>query len=145
MRRLVYTSTAARMMAADDLNRILAASRANNARDGISGLLVYHDGCFLQVLEGEPEAVEQCYARIRRNPLHHSAILMMSETAPVRVFDGWRMAYKAFDDLPATQQRQFTDIRALSEEEGRGVKDHPAVGAVLLAFLSSFRDLDIAV
>jgi len=47
-----------------DLDDILTASRRNNALMGISGLLLFIDGGFLQMLEGEERAVRELYTRV---------------------------------------------------------------------------------
>ena len=51
MRRIIYLSTSSVILPEDEVQDILKISRANNTRDGVSGLLVYHDGSFFQVLE----------------------------------------------------------------------------------------------
>ena len=43
MHRIVYTSSSTRLMSEKRLQELLAVSRRNNQRDGISGLLIYHD------------------------------------------------------------------------------------------------------
>ncbi|MEE2915447.1 MAG: BLUF domain-containing protein, partial [Pseudomonadota bacterium] len=67
--QLVYISSAIGRV---DGDAVLAVSRRNNARDGITGLL-YADGRrFLQVLEGERAAVERAYQRIAADPRHRA-------------------------------------------------------------------------
>ena len=57
MRQLLYVSNTAYEFGLDDLDNVLAASRRNNAMLGITGLLLFIDGGFLQILEGEERAV----------------------------------------------------------------------------------------
>ena len=64
MRQLLYVSSTPRNITPATLDRILAASRANNALLGITGLLIYIDGGFLQILEGEERVVRELYMRI---------------------------------------------------------------------------------
>ena len=54
------------------LEEILEQSRTNNAKAGITGILLFDSGAFFQVLEGGDEAVEALYARIQGDPRHHS-------------------------------------------------------------------------
>ena len=64
---LVYVSAAKNQLPDFDVGEILRQSRNNNAKQGISGILLYSDGNFMQALEGEKEAVEQTFARISRD------------------------------------------------------------------------------
>ena len=52
---LIYASSATKAMSQDELKALLAKARTNNQRDNITGMLLYNDGNFLQVLEGEAE------------------------------------------------------------------------------------------
>ena len=65
MKRLIYLSSAVRLATRDDLAQILGAARRNNRRDGVTGLLMYHDGTFLQILEGEETAVDRVFEQNR--------------------------------------------------------------------------------
>jgi len=75
MRRLIYTSTSPKLLTGHDLENILSVSRRNNLRDGITGLLIYHEGSFLQVLEGPDAKIEASFERISSDPRHKGAFL----------------------------------------------------------------------
>lgn len=94
MLRLIYSSHAKREMTVQDLEHILAVSRARNALVGITGLLMYRDGKFLQCLEGDAAAVRDTYARILRDPRHHRAVHLMEERAEQRSFPDWAMEFR---------------------------------------------------
>lgn len=73
---------------------ILMASRRNNDRDGITGFL-YADGRrFLQVLEGEKEAVERTFARISTDPRHCAIVVLSRRAIEAREFGDWAMAHR---------------------------------------------------
>ena len=61
MLRIFYISAATRFATARELDGILAVSRERNTADKITGLLLYHDGSFAQILEGPDEAVRNCF------------------------------------------------------------------------------------
>ena len=65
---VVYSSTAVVPFSDHDLFELLEHSRENNARDGLTGMLLYRDERFLQVLEGPEEAVRRLRASRRRPP-----------------------------------------------------------------------------
>ncbi|TKD50065.1 BLUF domain-containing protein [Sphingomonas baiyangensis] len=95
MLQLVYISTATPGQPSNAIDTILAASRRNNARDAITGLL-YADGKrFLQALEGPEAAVEAAYARIKADPRHRAAVILSRRTIDAREFGEWDMAYRA--------------------------------------------------
>ena len=52
MKQIIYISSAAKKMDDDDLLDILKTSRENNKKNDISGMLLYDNGSFIQVLEG---------------------------------------------------------------------------------------------
>jgi hypothetical protein len=92
MRQILYTSSTSRDTSAEMLDSILATSRTNNTRDGITGVLLYIDGGFMQVLEGEPDLVEQTLNRIRKDPRHWNTGILLDRTAE-RVFGAWSMGF----------------------------------------------------
>ncbi len=91
MLQLVYISSPVGL-SAGDIAGILAASRRNNARAGITGLL-YADGTrFLQALEGPEDAVEETFARIKRDPRHRALVSLSRKNVEHREFGNWEMA-----------------------------------------------------
>lgn len=93
--QLIYVSSAARAMSADDLAAILYASVGRNAVDGVSGVLLYAGGSFLQVLEGESETVERTFARIERDRRHSGIFVLDRAALSQRNFSAWHMAFRA--------------------------------------------------
>jgi hypothetical protein len=85
---------------------ILRTSQKNNARDGLTGMLLYADGNFLQVLEGPPEAVEQTFARIELDPRHSHVIVMSDEPTTQRDFADWSMGLRR---LGAQEAERFPE------------------------------------
>lgn len=75
-----------------EVARILATSRANNARDGVTGALLYSNGCFAQVLEGKLAAVQRTFERIQRDPRHRDVIMLEATHIQVQLFGAWDMA-----------------------------------------------------
>ncbi|MBB4153856.1 hypothetical protein GGQ80_001762 [Sphingomonas jinjuensis] len=91
MIQLLYISTA---RGTPDISDVLAASRRNNARDDITGLL-YADGVrFLQVLEGPELPVRRAFTRIAADPRHRSLVVLSDRTIDEREFGAWAMAEK---------------------------------------------------
>jgi hypothetical protein len=95
MLQLTYISSARRDVGKDDVEKILSASRRNNARDRITGLLVHDGRRFLQALEGDAELVERCFARISQDDRHRAVVRLSQREVTVRGFGDWAMAYHA--------------------------------------------------
>jgi hypothetical protein len=91
--RLIYSSEATAEMARSDLQQMLEESRIRNARRDITGVLVFVDGVFLQVLEGERDDVDDLMQSIRRDPRHKDIKVFHEEEIDRRAFASWRMAY----------------------------------------------------
>lgn len=81
--------------------RILAHSRKNNARHQIVGGLLFGEGCFLQCLEGEVQAVQKLYSKIEVDPRHRDVTVLSQSTIRQRGFDAWSMKY-----VPGEQRMQ---------------------------------------
>jgi hypothetical protein len=91
--QLVYISTMRAPVGTQECEEILAASRRNNGRDGITGLLVVGTNRFLQLLEGPPSAVRAAYARIKSDPRHYAPVVLSERMAEERDCPEWHMGY----------------------------------------------------
>ncbi len=97
--RLMYASRAATGMDQEELSAILQQSRSANPSNGITGVLCYSEGIFLQVLEGGRGAVNRLYNRIVSDTRHRDAELMLYEEITERRFAGWAMGQVALARL----------------------------------------------
>jgi hypothetical protein len=95
--RLVYYSrnrvTGGPEAFAKALTSILATSRLNNARVGVTGALMFNSGCFAQVLEGPRSAIEDIFERVKLDERHSEVSLLTLDPSPTRAFKGWAMGF----------------------------------------------------
>ncbi|OYY63941.1 MAG: blue light sensor protein [Burkholderiales bacterium 28-67-8] len=89
--RLMYASRAADSVDQDTLAAILKKSKANNPGIGVTGVLCFSGGIFLQVLEGGRSPVSALYNRIANDPRHHDVVLLSYEEIGERSFASWSM------------------------------------------------------
>jgi hypothetical protein len=89
--RLMYASRAAEGVNQDALVHILRQSKAHNPSLGVTGVLCFSQGIFLQVLEGGRSAVNRLYNRIATDPRHTQVELLRYEEIGERHFAGWSM------------------------------------------------------
>jgi hypothetical protein len=91
--RMIYSSEASEHIGPSDLSEILDDARVGNEARNVTGVLVYVDGVFCQVLEGEREVLEVLTESIRRDARHKSMKVFHRSEVMLRTFDDWRMAY----------------------------------------------------
>jgi Sensors of blue-light using FAD len=91
--QIIYSSEAATPMQADDLLELLDHARRSNAAKGITGVLIYTEGVFLQILEGDKALLQDLMARIRRDVRHESVSVLRESEVPTAIFGSWKMAY----------------------------------------------------
>ena len=88
--RLLYASRAVDTSVAA-IETILSTSRQHNPECGITGILCYGGGIFLQAIEGGRTAVSELYGYIQRDPRHSEVVLLHYEEINERRFGGWTM------------------------------------------------------
>ena len=118
MLQLVYISTSREPLSGEALDQILAVSRRNNARVGVSGLLVAGGRRFLQALEGPPAAVLATYARIAADPRHFAVVQLSCREVAERQFGAWSMAHQ-----PGAAAQGNGDLKTVVEELIRPLDD----------------------
>ncbi|MDA3950781.1 MAG: BLUF domain-containing protein [Spirochaeta sp.] len=92
MKFVIYRSKATEEMRASDVGDILLTSRMNNQKRGITGALLYRNGFFLQVLEGQDDVVDDLVRRIRKDGRHTAFTVLYSGETSKLVFPSWSMA-----------------------------------------------------
>jgi blue light- and temperature-responsive anti-repressor len=96
LHRLLYASRIANTLTAHRLEsavaQILEASQRNNALVGVTGLLLVHDGWFVQTLEGSEAAVRTVYGRISGDRRHYDLAFLGAESIEARAFGDWAMS-----------------------------------------------------
>ena len=82
-----------------DLDEILKISRQNNMRTGITGMLLYRSGVFLQFLEGPKPEVHTLLDTIKKDPRHSHFKLLLLRDSDHQLFADWEMAFQNLDDV----------------------------------------------
>ena len=98
--RLIYFSSVSPHLEESDVEDILAESVKRNEQCGITGLLAYDQFNFMQVLEGEEEAVNKLYLSITGDPRHQDVRLIQYEQIEKRQFEDWAMALAKLPEVP---------------------------------------------
>jgi len=132
MYRLVYVSAATVHFSKADLLELLSKARENNQARGITGMLLYKDGDFLQLIEGEQSAVKSLFDLIKTDPRHQGTIVVEEEETDDRIFDSWSMGFRDLSDpevqkLPGYSQYMNTPLVA------ERLANHPSAALQLLS------------
>jgi len=86
LHRLVYMSTAVGVLRADELDKVYLRAKASNAAAGITGLLLFYEGTFLQLLEGPAAGISSLMQKLRRDKRHANLIILESSPIETRIF-----------------------------------------------------------
>lgn len=131
LRTVIYSSRETNEISQDDVEMLLVYARAHNETVGITGLLLYFDYVFFQVLEGPEEEVRDLYERIIADDRHQDVTLHVDEAITSRLFGEWAMAYSLTDRETISQTQNVVEFfqrkssrvtnQVLSEEETRRV------------------------
>ena len=134
---LVYVSSAVELFSTEDLVALLAKSRANNERAGLSGMLLYKDGNFMQALEGEEAAVKETHARILRDPRHRGVITLIQGEQEGRQFPDWSMGFHQIRSAAPVAAPGFSDFLKTPLHGSRFPTDPTSCQKLLLGFKKS--------
>lgn len=89
--RLLYVSRAVNKDSSKAIESILESSRVHNVGNGITGVLCYGGGVFLQAIEGGRKAVNELFNHIVVDERHTDVVLLHYEEISERRFGGWTM------------------------------------------------------
>lgn len=95
---LIYVSSAVRLMDNVELLKLHEVSQKNNANSEITGMLLYQEGNFMQIIEGEEEHVLELFIKISMDKRHKDIYKIMSGPINKRNFDNWSMGFCNMND-----------------------------------------------
>ncbi|MBM1104598.1 BLUF domain-containing protein [Aurantibacter crassamenti] len=106
---LTYESHEVKRLSADEMKVLLENASEHNIKKEITGCLIYYKGRFIQILEGEKEAVLEIYEKIKIDSRHKKVHLFSQDDITNRTFPNWGMAYYPVDenDFNENELEQF--------------------------------------
>ena len=134
MIHLVYVSTALNEMDDDELLSLLAQARDRNRRQGITGMLLYSNGNFFQVLEGEEKDVGEVYDSILKDKRNHWNIVIVKERISERSFPNWSMGFRKLSENDLRSIDGYSDFMSLTTQE---ISGNPSL---VMGLLLQFRE-----
>jgi len=130
---LVYTSVSSQKMSDDDLKEILKRSRIKNQKANVTGMLLYLDPYFIQVLEGEQETIDRIFDTISQDVRHRKVSIIYKQPLDKRYFSNWSMGFNKIDGEDLKNLDGFSDF--LQHPHSAHAADlHPEIETILKRF-----------
>lgn len=133
---LIYASFATQDWTDQELFDLLATSRARNSQLGITGLLVYAQRRFLQILEGDQGQVLELYEKIKAHPGHKHAMVLLDDEIEERLFPDWSMGFEHLSENELVAISGYKDIDELLSQTA---KPHPVFAFLKLFYKKNFK------
>lgn len=134
MHHIIYMSTARQPMTEVALQELLAQAQRGNARRGITGALVYGDGQFMQIMEGEQAVLEELYAHIGQDRRHTGLFKLADRPIQDRRFAEWSMAFQVVSPAELARLAGYVEPERLAAQM-------PDLGPADSLFLARMRAL----
>lgn len=110
------------------LGEMMRDFKKNNFEHGITGLLIYSEGSFLQLIEGDEKPIDRLMKLIQKDKIHHSLIILAQAKTELRIFPAWSMGYEA------VSQEQFAGVRQLLQQSSNALgfadQSHPVLNYI---------------
>jgi len=90
---ITYVSTSSMPVDAKSVESMLDVFRSNNRAAGITGVLLYCNGSYMQYMEGQREAVDAIYRKIALDTRHHGIVELFDGAIAARESSEWDMGY----------------------------------------------------
>lgn len=137
MHHIIYMSTASWSMTDTELEELLRQAQQGNERMGITGALVYGDGQFMQIMEGEQAALEALYSHLGQDPRHKGLFKFADRAIPARRFSDWSMGFQVVSPAAFAQLLGYVAPAQLAQQL-------PDLGAADSLFVDRMRELMLA-
>ena len=107
---IVYVSFAQKELSEKELTGLLREIRGKNAEQGVTGLLLYNDGAFIQVIEGSKEIINRVFKSISNDQRHNNVVKLLEEPIDQRAFPDWTMGFRKISDEQSASIPGFSDF-----------------------------------
>jgi hypothetical protein len=106
---IIYLSAGINWFNETELKEILEISNINNSRNNVTGLLLYDQGNFIQLLEGEENDVQQTFKKISADRRHKGITPIVSGNIEQRSFPEWAMGFKSTSSSDLNELNGYLD------------------------------------
>ncbi len=127
---IIYVSSTKNVLSEKALSNLLESFKSNNLKHGITGMLLYHDGNIMQLIEGPQDKIDQLYRNITADERHCGIITLIKEEISTREFGDWSMSYKNISGIEPDGFSDFIKVGSFPDVEA------PIVGKAKKLLLS---------
>jgi hypothetical protein len=114
---VIYYSTTTRLLTEAELEALLIDARDFNKEHGITGVLLYVNGSFMQYFEGLEDDVNQTLKRINDSSKHKD-IFKVVESIDERNFPNWLMGFSRPDKSEILKLHAASWLASVKNGEG---------------------------
>lgn len=133
--RIIYFSSSPELFSTTQLLQLLEKARESNHRLGITGMLLYKDGNFIQLLEGDEKKVRALFHVIAADPRHRNIVIVFEGEVDERIFADWSMGFRDLGDKALLNVPGFNDLMNTPDGLSR-YRDDPSGCLYLLKMFS---------
>lgn len=98
LKTICYISNSTHGDSIKEIKTMYLKAKTNNAKNNISGILIYHQGNYLQILEGNEKDVDETYNRIKIDPRHKNIIKVINTNTEYRIFEDYNFGFTIVRD-----------------------------------------------
>ena len=110
MIQLIYISSTTNKPSESELLYLLEQARSRNLRKHITGMLLYSNNTYLQLLEGEPKDVLELYDAILKDPRNEGHVLLRESEILNRDFPDWSMGFENLESRSPDELPGFVEV-----------------------------------
>ena len=132
---IVYISISHRDLSEKELSDFLRDIRAKNKKNNVTGLLLYNEGSFIQVIEGKKKTIQTLFKLVKNDKRHTNIIELLIEPIMERSFPDWSMGFKLINNKDLEQIPGFSGL--MNEEHNS--KALAGIAKQVVMLLNSFR------
>ena len=136
---LIYISSAVSLFSGKELSDLLEISRRNNHALGITGMLLYKDGNFMQFLEGPKDEVIALLEKIKKDPRHRGVMTLLQQENAEREFSDWAMGFKKLESQEVPASAGYSDFLNLPLNSERYMENPSKSLKLLMNFKRTMR------
>jgi lipopolysaccharide biosynthesis regulator YciM len=136
LKQMVYVSFSEKDLSENDLEDFLTEIREKNKRQEVTGMLLYNEGSFIQVVEGGKDTIDALFKKLKNDPRHNTIVVLLDETINERSFPNWTMGYHKMTTKQAGRINGFSDFMNSEERRIELKKSTPDI----IYLLNSFKE-----
>ena len=110
LHRIIYLSSVSKDLTNEEVHNLLLLSKINNKKNNISGLLLFIDGNFIQVLEGDKDTINDLFQKIEKDTRHKNVTKVIEDTIESRQFENWDMGFSVINSKDLREEHDFKNF-----------------------------------